>query len=254
MTGEVVWYELMTSDVEAARGFYEAVLGWKIDRNSSAPNGYRMIAGSHGMVGGALPLPPGARNTGMKPCWVFYLNVPDADAAAAKIKADGGAIHIPGVDVPGAGRWCFVADPQGANFYVMTPSGPPGSATSHRPATPGYGGWHELHTSDGVKAFAFYKKHFGWSDDGAIEMGPMGTYQIFKIGEVQSGGVMNDRDLPRPQWMIYFNVDDIDAAAQRVKAARGTIAYGPAEVPGGNHIINAVDPQGARFDLVGPKR
>jgi len=253
MAGEVVWYELMTSDVDAARRFYEPVLGWTIEKSSNAPNGYRMIAGSKGNVGGMMPLPRGAANTGMKPVWVPYIHVPNADEAAAKIKQDGGAIHIPGTDVPGAGRWSFVADPQGANFYVMTPMGPPGTATSHQPGTPGYGGWHELHTTDVAKAFAFYARHFGWTTDGAIDMGPAGEYRMFKIGQVQSGGMMKAANLPRPQWMIYFNVDNIDKAVARVNAAGGKVVHGPQEVPGGAYIINGVDPQGAAFNLVGPR-
>ena len=253
MAGEVIWYELITSDVDSARKFYEPVLGWAIEKSSNAPNGYRMIAGTRGNVGGVMPFPHGAADAGMKPAWFMYINVPDCDAAAAKIKADGGAIHIPGTDVPGAGRWCFVADPQGASFYVMTPSGPQGSATSHQPGNPGYGGWHELHTADSTKASAFYAHHFGWAPDGVHDMGPMGQYRLFKIGSVQSGGMMNDTNLPRAQWMIYFNVDDIEAAAKRIKSADGKIANGPHEVPGGAYVISAIDPQGARFDLVGPK-
>ena len=201
-----------------------------------------------------MPLPSGAANMGMRPGWFPYFQVPNSDRAAEAIKADGGTIHMPGTDVPGAGRFSFVADPQGANFYVMTPSGAPGTATSHQVGVPGYGGWHELHTTDQAKAFAFYAKHFGWASDGVFDMGPMGAYQLFKIGAVQSGGMMNDTRLPRPQWMIYFNVDDIDAAAKRVKSADGKIVQGPQEVPGGTYVINGVDPQGATFNLVGPKK
>ena len=252
MAGEVVWYELMTSDVDAARRFYEPVLGWSIEKTSNAPNGYRMIAGAKGNVGGVLPLPRGvdASMAG----WFMYISVPDCDAVATKIKSDGGAIHIPGTDVPGAGRWCFVSDPQGVNFYVMTPLGPRGSATSHQPGVAGYGGWHELHTKDSAKAFEFYSRHFGWSTDGVHDMGPMGQYRLFKIGATQSGGMMNDSSVPRPQWLVYFNVDDIDAAARRIKSADGRITHGPQEVPGGAYVIDGVDPQGARFNLLGPKR
>ena len=253
MAGGVIWYELMTSDVDKARAFYEQVLGWSIEKSSNAPNGYRMISGSKGLVGGMMPLPPGATNMGMKPIWVPYIDVPDADSAANKIKADGGAIHMPGTDVPGAGRFCYVADPQGASFYVMKPSGPEGSATSWQPGVAGYGGWHELHTTDNAKALAFYAKHFGWTADGTHDMGPMGQYRLFKIGKVQAGGMMNDANLPRPQWMIYFGVDDIVKAAARVRAAGGTVTLDPMEVPGGAFIVNGTDPQGAALNLLGPK-
>lgn len=249
----VVWYELMTSDSDGAGRFYAEVCGWRIDATAQQPNGYRFIHGPLGPLGATMPLPPGSVAMGMRPCWTFYLSVADCDAAAAAVAADGGAIHMPGTDVPGAGRFAFVSDPQGAMFYVMKTQGA-GPAISHRPETPGFGGWHELHTSDGDAAMAFYAKHFGWTPDGAHDMGAMGPYRLFKTDTTaQAGGIMNDANAPRPYWTIYFNVDSIAAAAERLKAAGGTILHGPAPVPSGAWTINAQDPQGAFFGLVGPQ-
>jgi predicted enzyme related to lactoylglutathione lyase len=248
----IVWYELMTTDQDAAGRFYADVLKWQVEQSSTAPNGYRIISGPGGRLGGSMPLPPGAAQMGMKPNWVFYVSVADADAAAARVAAAGGAIHMPGTDIPGTGRFAFVADPQGANFYVMKTIGE-GPATSHNPDLPGHGAWHELHTSDGAAAFDFYAAEFGWEADGVFDMGPMGAYRLFKLGDVQSGGMMTDANAPHPYWAIYFRVDDIDAAAGRIKAAGGTIAFGPSEVPGGGWIINGVDPQGAMFSVTGPR-
>lgn len=39
------------------------------------------------------------------------------------------------------------------------------------------------------------------------------------------------------------------AAAERSKAKVGEHLYGPMEVPGGDWIVNATDPQGAMFSL-----
>ena len=48
-----------------------------------------------------------------------------------------------------------------------------------------------------------------------------------------------------PNWQIYFRVPDINAAVERIKANGGKILNGPMEVPGGDWIVNAMDPQGA---------
>jgi uncharacterized protein len=48
---------------------------------------------------------------------------------------------------------------------------------------------------------------------------------------------------------IYFRVPDVDAAAERVKAAGGKILNGPMDVPDGDRVLNAMDPQGAAFGL-----
>jgi predicted enzyme related to lactoylglutathione lyase len=135
---------------------------------------------------------------------------------------------------------------------VLTENAPPPLT----PGTPGSIGWHELCALDWQAAFAFYEKLFGWSKDQAIDMGPMGTYQLFKTGgEYAAGGMMTKpAAIPVPYWGYYFNVEAIDAAAARVTAAGGKILNGPMEVPGPMWVVNCMDPQGAVFSLVAPKR
>ena len=52
-----------------------------------------------------------------------------------------------------------------------------------------------------------------------------------------------------PHWLIYFRVPDVDAAAERIKANGGKVLNGPMEVPGGDRVVTAADPQGAAFGL-----
>ncbi len=83
----------------------------------------------------------------------------------------------------------------------------------------------------------------------------MGKYQIFTIKDQQMGGMMKKMaQEPVAHWVYYINVEAIDAAVERVKSAGGQVINGPMEVPGGSWIINGLDPQGAMFALVAPKR
>jgi len=59
---------------------------------------------------------------------------------------------------------------------------------------------------------------------------------------------------PVPMWSYYIGVDDIDRALAAVKANGGTVTNEPMEIPGGEYAMNAIDPQGASFGLVGPKK
>jgi hypothetical protein len=100
------------------------------------------------------------------------------------------------------------------------PGGPPA------PGTPGTIGWHELQAGDLNSAFAFYSGLLGWTKSDAIDMGPMGTYQIFNIDDVQAGGMMTKTpQTPRPFWLYYINVEAIDAVASMTGLAKrlGTI-------------------------------
>jgi predicted enzyme related to lactoylglutathione lyase len=56
--------------------------------------------------------------------------------------------------------------------------------------------------------------------------------------------------LPHPFWLYYFNVEDVEAAANRVEVRGGQILYGPLEAPGGAGIAHCADPQGAIFALL----
>ena len=63
----------------------------------------------------------------------------------------------------------------------------------------------------------------------------------------------NPGAFPRPSWLFYFNVDDVDGAAERIGAGGGRVLFGPSEVLGGDWIVQAIDPHGATFAVVGPR-
>jgi len=247
-----VWYELMTTDTEAAKAFYRAVVGWKTQAFGGGTH-YDVLDAGDGQVGGIMALPPEAAATGLQPCWTGYIGVDDVDAAAKRIEEAGGTIHRAPEDIPDVGRFAVVADPQGAVFMLLkgASEGPPPEA--FKAARPRHIGWNELHTTDWQAALAFYANLFGWAKSDALEMGAMGTYLLFNAGGDAIGGMMNSPSFPRPAWLFYFNVEDIDAAHKRVTAAGGRATQGPSEVPGGSWIIQGIDPQGAMFALVGPR-
>ncbi len=246
-----VWYELMTSDVGAAARFYGAVIGWQSQDSGTPGMDYRLWSIAGTAIGGLMTIPTEAAANGMRPCWLGYVAVTDIDAAITRIQAGGGTLHMPAMSIPGVGRIAMLADPQGAAFYLIAPTGE-GPSPSFAPGKPGHGGWHELHTTDWRAALTFYREQFDWAESDALDMGPMGTYLLFNAGGGAIGGMMNGHSLPRPAWLYYFNVADINAAKARVETAGGKILNGPHEVPGGSWILQAQDPQGAMFALVAP--
>jgi predicted enzyme related to lactoylglutathione lyase len=213
---------------------------------------YTLLSAGAAQVGGLMATPQELLDLGVPPCWTGYVGVDDVDAAAEKAKNLGGEVRRPPDDIPGVGRFAIVADPLGAAIALFHADQ---AAPEWAPAgTAGHFGWHELYTDDIEKAFAFYAAMFGWRKDEAMDMGPMGTYQLFAIGDRVCGGVMNKPPgFPGSAWLYYVNVGDIDAAAERVTSGGGKIMNGPMEVPSGDWIIQAQDPQGAWFALVGKR-
>ncbi|HET7717010.1 MAG TPA: VOC family protein [Bauldia sp.] len=259
-SGRFVWYELMTTDPRAAEAFYAAVVGWTAkDSGMTATTGapYTILWSGDAMVAGLMTMPEEPRKMGVPPNWGGYISVDDVDAAAEKAKRLGGAIYMPPTDIPNVGRFAVVADPQGAAFNLFKSLPPQTPPVVPAPGSPGTIGWHELWTTDWEKGFAFYGDMFGWKKDQAIDIGPMGTYQLFapSSGGPAIGGMWNKpKDVPVAFWLYYFNVEAIDAAADRVKANGGKIVNGPMEVPGGSFIVQCQDPQGAMFALNAMKR
>jgi predicted enzyme related to lactoylglutathione lyase len=249
--GKFAWYELMTSDTEAAGKFYSDVIGWSTREVPSA-NGMQYTTFNLGDVGmaGMLKLPEHT-------AWIGYIAVDDVDAHIEKIIEAGAKCWKPATDVPGMLRFAVMSDPQGAAFVVFTPN--PAMPTPQRPAppTPGTIGWHELYTTDLEAGFEFYSKLFGWTKLTDMDMGPMGVYRIFDEGDhkqMGDGGMMTKApQIPVSCWGFYFCVDAIGAAIERINSGGGKVVHGPVQVPGGGWIINAQDPQGAMFALVSSK-
>ena len=248
--GRFVWYELMTTDPKAAEVFYAEVVGWGTVDASMGGIPYMVFTAGEASVCGLMNLPEEARRMGAAPRWIGYVGVDNVDAAAERIRRLGGVVHLPPTDVPNISRFAVVADPQMAAF-ALSERPRPGQEQPAALKTPRRIGWHELLAADWEKAFSFYGELFGWQKVSA-EVNTMGTYQMFSAGGQTIGGMSTKPSMvPVPFWLYYFNIDDIDAASERVKAGGGRILEGPLEVRGGGWIARCTDPQGAMFALAG---
>ena len=251
-----VWHELMTTDAHAATAFYTAVLGWTTEVEKMPQGDYILAAAGGTQVAGVMNLPPDAAAGGARPAWVGYVAVPDVDAKAAEAAAAGGTVCHPPSDIPHVGRFATIADPHGAVVCLFKDSGGNNAPVSN-PDAPGNIGWNELYTDDLDAAWAFYGGLVGWAKSDAIDMGPMGVYQLFAPAEGMPacGGMMKrPPEVPAACWLHYFNVTAIDAAMDRVRAGGGQVVMEPMQVPGGSWVVTCFDPQGAAFALVGPSR
>lgn len=261
--GSFIWYELITTDPAGAKRFYDAVVGWSIAEEAAPlPDGgeYRMIGRSDGkFAGGVFNFPPGSHDDGPPPVWLGYIHVPDVDAAVAELESAGSKVLMPAWTNEGVGRMAMVADPWGAQFYVMTPQPPPGDPDAKSDVfdytKPQHVRWNELQTDDPAGALALYGKLFGWQQNGAMPMGELGDYQFLGNEDGMFGAVMpRMKEVPTSVWTYYIGVDDIDRAVTAVRDGGGSITQEPIQIPGGDFSAMGIDPQGATFGLVGPPR
>jgi uncharacterized protein len=249
LLGRPVWYELMTTDTKGAETFYKKVIGWSAEPFQGSPMPYTVLKRSGQVqVAGLMERPQGMN---MPPFWAMYVAVPKLEDAVAHIKKLGGSELSSVIEVAKVGRMQMMKDPQGAAFYIIEPTSTEQQRPEGAPEV-GEASWHELMTTDAPAALKFYSDVFGWQPSETMDMGPMGKYYMFNRPHGMIGGMMNKppemANVP-PNWGIYFLVPDINAAVDRIKANGGKILNGPMEVPGGDMVLNAMDPQGAAFSL-----
>jgi uncharacterized protein len=252
--GHFIWYELTTTDAEAAKAFYANVVGWGT-RDASAPGAdYAFFTAGDAVAAGLMGLSKDAQRMGAQPRWTGYVGVDDVDATVAQLTRLGGTVYVPPTDIPDVSRFAVVADPQRATFALLKWRHPDQQQPAAPAISPGVVAWHELLSTNTQRAFDFYRALLGWQQPGGAT-GEIGTYQLFAVsGQTVGAIILKPPRAPLPFWLYYFYVADIDAAAARVKAAGGQIIEGPIEAPGGNRIACCVDPQGAMFALSGQGR
>jgi hypothetical protein len=244
--GRFCWYELLTTDPKAAPSFYGAITGWKTSpfQAEGAPP-YTMWMNGEAPIGGIMQLPDEAKAAGAPSHWLAHISTPDLAATTKKVEKLGGSI-MTRIHVPTVGDFAIVRDPQGAIFSAYQPAG---DAPGHD-GVPQVGAfsWNELATDGWEDAWSFYSDLFGWQKTDAMDMGEMGTYQMYSSGAHPLGG-FSDRppQVPVSSWLFYVRVPDVNAAVETVKKLGGTVMNGPMEVPGGDLVAQCMDPAGAAF-------
>jgi uncharacterized protein len=243
--GTFSWADLTTSDQEAAKAFYSSLFGWEItdmpvDENST----YSMAALGTTPVAAIAPQPQQQRENGVPPLWNSYITVDDADRVLERARELGATIHAPAFDVLQAGRTGVIQDPQGAHFLVWQPRDHIGAGLVN---VPGALSWNELGSPDMDGSARFYGDLFGWTTS-PME-GDM-PYLVIATADGRSNGGIRQPMPPGapPFWLVYFAVDDIDAAVATVTELGGAVLGEPTDI-GIARIAVVTDPQGGVFAL-----
>ena len=117
--GAFSWFELMTRDVEGAKGFYSKLFGWTTEKmEMEGSMTYNVIKVGEDASGGIMSIPPQAGE--MPSMWGIYVTVDDVDATAQAVKEMGGQVLMGPQDIPDVGRFYVIQDPQGAVISVIT--------------------------------------------------------------------------------------------------------------------------------------
>lgn len=214
MTNGFVRWTLRTTDLEAARAFYAALL------EEGAPE--------------IVELPAVARARGAKPHWLGHLAAAAPDATVETFVARG-AMRLGGGEL--------LREPNGAILAVTTPQQP-----ARRDVV-----WQQLLVGDPARAARDYGELFGMKLGARIELAEHGGFDQFSWdgGAAPAGSIGDLTGKPHihPQWLFFFRAADLDAAMRYVRE-KGGIVLGPTDLPDGRRVAVCDDPQGAAFGLM----
>jgi predicted enzyme related to lactoylglutathione lyase len=254
--GVPCWVVAVHPDTEAAVPFYEGLFGWEAENLMPAGHpGKYFVCRMRGRDVAALasphpaPPPPSA-------IWATNVWVDSADATAAKVIEEGGAVIGEPFDSPGGGRVAILADPAGAAFCAWEPLERRGAQLVNEP-----GAWamSQLVTGDTEGAKAFYGAVFGWTTEtfdaggskvtlwrvpgyvGGEPQQPVSREVVGAMVPANGGG-------PPVAWHVDFWIDDAEEAARKAPALGGSVVQAPHDIAGFRRAVLA-DPQGAVFSV-----
>ncbi len=249
--GTFCWPELTTSDGPGAQKFYTALMPEWTAQADEIPGGgvYIMLQMNGASVGAMFQMTEEMKGMGIPPNWLSYVSVEDVEASASKAKELGGTVVQGPMDVMEIGRMAVLRDPFGATFALWQPKAVCGMQFND--GRPGTACWFELATRDEDRSATFYSNLFDWKPETVPS--PMTTYTIFsKDGEKKAGMLKMTEEWGEcpPNWMVYFAVDDCDAAAKRAAANGGEVMVPPTDIPPWGRFSVIKDPQGAMVSLI----
>lgn len=246
--GAPCWVDLITSDPPRSRAFYCQLFGWTAEEPVEEFGGYFNFRKNGIRVAGCMASQPGS---GVRDVWSVYLATDDIAKTLKGVVTHGGQVHVDATPVADLGRMAFVADPDGAGVGVWQPGRHPGFGILSEAGAPS---WFELHTRDYAAAVDFYRDVFRW-DTHVLSDTPDLRYVTLRHEDEWLAGVMDAAgtlpDGVPAHWLVYFGVDDADAALAQVIELGGSVVTGAEDTPYGR-LAAVADPTGARFNLVAP--
>ncbi len=246
--GKVIFVELVTPDLAAARQFYSDLFGWTYrDSPGAGPDYAEAYLNGHAVAG--IYQKKVAPREHKQSFWLNFMSVRDVDAADRIALHQGAKELSPPHDLPFRGREAVLSDPQGAVFAVLaSSSGDPVDEL----APSGEFIWSSLITSDPDKAAGFYQTLFDYevfdqTEDGSAQHLILATDNYARA----SANVLPvARADAYPHWLNFVRVDDAAIMTAKLVALGGRVLVQPHRDRHGGMIAVVADPLGAPFGLI----
>jgi predicted enzyme related to lactoylglutathione lyase len=246
--GQIVWYDLITDDLEASKAFYGGLFGWTFDDVDGDASRYSVIARNGRDIGGMVPVEgEGPAVSGAR--WLSLMSVENMDTAIETLEGAGGSVEIGPRHNPTRGTMALVRDPQGALVVLIRSIGGDPANRDHNEVGTGDWLWTELWADDASAAADFYTSLVGYTAERPT-FDVHAEYRVLRRdGQPRAGLNEIPWDGVQPNWLPYVRVADPAAVARRAEELGGRVLIAPdAAVRGGSAAL-LMDPTGAAFAI-----
>jgi predicted enzyme related to lactoylglutathione lyase len=241
VVGAPCWIDLYSSDTDKASAFYGELFGWTAQAPEEGFGGYFIYTKDGSAVAGCMH---NDGSLGYPDSWGIHLMTDDVARTAEATAEHGGSVEMGPMDVAENGSSAMIKDPGGSIVGAWQPNRVKGFEVTGEPGAPA---WFELHTAAYDETVSFYRDVFGW-DAHAMSDTPEFRYTTLGKDEAALAGIMDDPAEPSG-WNVYFSVEDVDAALERVEQLGGKIVEPAQDTPYGR-LARAADPTGTAFRLI----
>lgn len=247
-SGAPCWIDLMTSDTDKAKSFYNALFGWTYETGDQEKYGGYITASKDGrLVAGIMQKQ--ADMGAMPDVWSTYLRTDDIKATTDAAAAHGGQVLLEPMDVPEQGIMAMYGDSSGAAIGAWQFGEMKGYEVAAESGAPA---WHELLAKDYESAVSFYQSVFGW-ETAVMSDTPEFRYTTLGAGDDAKAGIMDAAGFLPEQvpsmWSVYFAVDNTDATVEQATALGATVMEAAEDTPFGR-LATLSDPTGAVFKVI----
>lgn len=237
--GTPCWVDYGAADMDAAKAFYSAILGWDYDGGAPEFGGYTTCQAKGLPAAGMGP----QQNPADAPSWTTYFATDDAAATAAQIEEAGGTVVVPPMEIGPMGSMVIALDPQGSLFGLWQSGEHTGERIFNEP---GSVVWNEAAVEDPSAAHGFYSAVFGFT---FTEIDGAGGYSTFATDERPLGGFGGLTPGAPSGWSTCFSVSSADEAVATVEENGGKVTIAAQDTPFGRFAV-VEDPWGASFSVM----
>ncbi|GAA2716348.1 MULTISPECIES: VOC family protein [Streptomyces] len=255
--GNVVWFEISTTDPEAVKDFYGPLLGWTFETDPDSSIDGRTYTR---ILAPGAPWPMGAIAEGDPVGKAVSLSVLSTDVAAdtARLTALGATVVVPPTQVGDVTVFTRLRDVRGNNISLFSRTSAPRLQERMEDSEqqmeqiaaaprPGMFAWFEIGTTDPEATKSFYQDAFGWTFVFDETAGGKPYSNIFTGPQWPSGGL--NAGAGADYAMPSFLVTDVPATTAEAQAAGAQVEDGPGTNPDGLVYSRLLDPKGNRFGL-----